>query len=120
MNNDLNKLNTDSVMQLLNRSSAKLDLTTLTRLGNVRMQALARYDARSSVPVFAFANAGILAGAGQKVGSHCSYYFWASAVLLVALLFSGAAYWQHVSEPDSSEVDLAILTDDLPMDAYVD
>ncbi len=111
-----NKLNTESIRQLLNRSSSQLGQPTLARLRDVRMQALARYDARSTAPAFAWA--GALNGYGH--GSHRSHYYWAAAVLFVALLFSGATYWQHVTEHDNSDVDIAILTGDLPIDVYVE
>lgn len=112
------KLNTESVRQLLNRSSARIDQPTLARLREVRTQALVRYDARSTAPVFAWA--GVLTGLGHTTGSHRSHYYWVSAVLFAALLFSGATYLQHVTEHDNSDVDIAILTDDLPIDVYVD
>ena len=112
------QLNTESIRQLLNRSSAKLGLRTLTRLSDARTQALARYDARSTVREFSLA--GVLTGSGHSTGSHRSQYYWALAVLLAAFLYSGSTYLQHVIEHDNSDVDIAILTDDLPIDAYVD
>ena len=112
-----NKLNTESIRQLLNHSSAQLEQPTLTRLRDVRMQALARYDARSTASAFAWAGAN---GSGHGTGSHHSHHYWASAVLLAALLFSGVTYWQHLVEHDNSDVDIAILTDDLPIDVYVE
>jgi hypothetical protein len=112
------KLNTESIRQLLNRSSAQLEQPTLARLRDVRMQALARYDARSTAPAFVWA--GALNGSGHSTGSHHSHHYWAAAVLLAALLFSGATYWQHMAEHDNSDVDIAILTDDLPIDVYVE
>jgi hypothetical protein len=33
---------------------------------------------------------------------------------------SGVSYWQHTSERDHSAIDIAILTDDLPVHMYVD
>ena len=108
------KLNTESVRQLLNRSSARLDLRTLSRLRDVRTQVLARFDARSTAPVF------VLAGSGHTTGSHRNQYYFALAIHLAAFLYSGATYWQHAIEHEKSEVDIAILTDDLPIDAYVD
>jgi len=41
-------------------------------------------------------------------------------MLLAASLFSGIAYWQHVMDNDTSDEDIAILTDDLPIQYYVD
>jgi hypothetical protein len=112
------KLNTESIRQLLNRSSTRLDPSTLERLRDARMQALAHYDALNTAPIFVLR--GALTGTGHLSSSHRSHYYWAFAVLLAAFLFSGALYWQHVTELDNSEVDIAILTDDLPIDAYVD
>ena len=112
------KLNTESVRQLLNCSSAKLEQPTLARLREARMLALSRFDARSSVPAFALA--GMTHRLGHAFDSHRRQVYWASAVLFGALLFSGAAYWQHYNEIDNSEVDIAILTDDVPISAYVD
>ena len=114
-----NKLNTESIRQLLNRSSAQLEQPTLARLRDVRTQALARYDARSSAPAFAWAGS-TSTHSGHNSGSHSSHYYWAAAVLFAALLFSGVTYWQHATEHDNSDVDIAILTDDLPIDVYVE
>jgi CHASE3 domain sensor protein len=42
-------------------------------------------------------------------------------LLFVAFLISGASFWQNYStEHEISEVDIAILTDDLPIHIYVD
>jgi len=112
------KLNTESIRQLLNRSTAKLEQPALAGLRNARMKALYRFDSRSAVPAFALA--GIAQRFGHVFGSHRRHYYWASVVLFGALLFSGAAYWQHYNEIDNSEVDIAILTDDVPISAYVD
>jgi len=110
-------LNTETVRQMLNRSSAKLDYPAQEKLRGAREKALMRYDARAAAPAFAWA--GALGWADH--GAHRSHYFWASVVLLAALLFSGASYWQQMNEHDSSdEVDIAILTDELPIDVYVD
>jgi hypothetical protein len=114
-----NNLNTESIRQLLNRSSAQLGQPTLARLRDVRTQALARYDARSTAPVFVWAGS-TATNSGHTSGSHHKSYYWAAAVLLAALLFSGAIYLQHVTEHDNSDVDIAILTDDLPIDVYVE
>ena len=110
------KLNTQTIKQLLNSSSARLEQPTLARLRDVRMQALARHDARSTAPAFAWAGA----LTGSEHGSHRGHYYRASAVLFAALLFSGVNYLQHLTDHDNSDVDIAILTDDLPIDVYVD
>jgi len=112
------KLNTESVRQLLNRSSARIASPTLASLRAAREKALVRYDARSSVPAFAWATA--LVGSGNTAGPMRRHYYWASIILLAACLFSATNFMMHALEHDDSEVDVAILTDDLPIDVYVD
>ncbi len=108
------KLHPEQIKQLLNRSLSRLDQPTLDRLRNARTLALARYDAYSPAPVFAWA------GGWHTSPTHRRSYFGAAVVLLIALLFSGTAYWQHSTDHEISEVDIAILTDELPIDVYVD
>ena len=112
-------LNTKSIRQLLNRSSAQLDQPTLVQLRDARSQALARFDARSTATVFAWSgfNPG---NSGQTTDSHYKLNNWGVVVLLAALLFSITTFMQHATEHDGSEVDIAILTDDLPIDIYVE
>ena len=107
------KLHSEQIRQLLNSSLTRLEQPTLARLRHAREQAVARYYAHRPAPAFAWA------GNWRAAGSHHKSHYFAAAVLLVALLFSGAAYWQHVTEHEVSDVDIAILTDDLPIEMYV-
>jgi hypothetical protein len=111
------EINTEAVRQALNRSAAGLDQPTLAKLRNSREQALAHFDARNKAPVLAWISE--LAGIGHSTGSH-RHYHWAFSLLLAVALFGGAMYWQHATEHDNSDVDIAILTDDMPIDVYVD
>ena len=111
-------LEVDLIRQQLNRSSAKLDQPTLVRLGEARMQAMARYDARNASRSFVWVS--VLAGLGHATKSHRHNYYWATVLLCIVLLCGGIGYWRNVIEHDSSDVDIAILTDDLPIEAYVD
>ena len=106
------------VKHLLNRSLSQLDQPTLGRLHDAREKALARYDAHSTAPAFAWA--GLWTDHHHAAGLHHKSHFWAAAVLLVAILFSCTAYWHHTTDHDVSDVDIAILTDDLPIEIYVD
>ena len=112
------KFHPEQFKQLLNRSLARLDQPTLSRLRDARMLALARYDAHSTAPVFAWAS--LWTDRHHPVGSHHKFNIWATAVLLVAILFSCTAYWHHTTDHDVSDVDIAILTDELPIEVYVD
>jgi hypothetical protein len=112
-----NELNIEAVRQLLNRSSTKIDYSSLERLRIARAQALARFDAHSKAPAYVLTSA--FAGGGHST-HHQSSHFWATTVLLAALLFSSVSFLQHLTEHDNSDVDIAILTDELPIDVYVD
>lgn len=112
------KLSTETIRQLLNRSSARIEQPALARLRDARTQALARYDARSAAPAF------VWAGFSSKhtTGPHRNHYlYWIAAALLAASLFSAVTYWKSAADHDHdvSDVDIAILTDDLPIDVYV-
>lgn len=112
------KFHPGQIKQLLNRSLARLDQPTLARLRDAREQALARYDAHSAAPAFAWAS--LWTDRRHAADSHHKSHYLAAAVLLAAILFSGTAYWHHTVDHDVSDVDIAILTDDLPIEMYVD
>lgn len=115
MNKNLN-LSQQKITQLLDRSAAQIGQPVLQRLHDARMQALARYEARSASPALAWAGAWRTRGTPQKT------HFFAAAVLLVAVLLGAATYWNQAADGDTSDIDIdiAILTDDLPMDVYID
>jgi hypothetical protein len=97
----------------LERSAAELEAPVLAQLRDARMLAMGRFEARRSVPAFAWAHV------GQR--AHNTYYRTAAALFCAVLLLGGTAWWQQqVAEHDDSDTDIAILTDDLPMDVYVE
>jgi hypothetical protein len=106
------KLNPEQVRQLLNSSLNRIEQPALDRLREARELALARHDARASAPVLAWA------GNWRFAVSHHKARYFAAAALLAAALFGGTFYWHH--EHDVSEIDVAILTDELPIEVYVD
>lgn len=106
------KLNPEQVRQLLNSSLNRIDQPALDKLREARELALARHGERAGAPALAWAGNWRFA-----VPHHKARYF-AAAALLAAILFGGASYWHH--EHDFSEVDVAILTDELPIEVYVD
>jgi len=112
------ELTTNLIRQHLDSSSEEIDQPTLMRLSYARMQALARYDAYKSQRKFAWGN--VLVGYVNSTETYLRNYFRTTVMLCFVLFFSGVIYWQNVVEQDSTELDVAILTDDLPIDAYVD
>jgi hypothetical protein len=112
------QLDLQQVRQLLNRSTAQINERTLSTLHATRLRALERHTARH-------AHAMTLSGHDKSghwhaPGTHHKPYLWIVGLLLVASILSGIAYWYKTPGHDNSDVDIAILTDDLPLQVYVD
>jgi hypothetical protein len=109
-------LTQDSIKYLLNHSASQIDRTTAESLRNSRNLALERHRKLQHEPVQAWlTHHGLWSGSTSS--SHKHVYF-ALAVLFSLCLYSGIAYMQH--DRDHSDIDIELLTDDLPVDAYVD
>jgi Protein of unknown function (DUF3619) len=106
-------LNPNKIAQLLTQSTRQLDESTLTALAQARQNALQRQAVRASV--FAL-------NTGGETDSLIPDWIqqWVIAGLLVAILIAGTSFWHHVQEQQTAELDVAILTDELPIEAYVD
>lgn len=116
MNKEL-KLDHEKVKRLLNRSVTRLEQPVLERLHDARTQALVRYEARHRAsPIVAWAGSFAWGAASTPQKTHIL----AAAVLLAAVLFGAATYWNQVEDDALSELDIAILTDELPMHIYID
>lgn len=106
------------IKELLNSSTAQLAPATLEKLRSARSRAVERQRTQSSVPV--------LAWLGHHGGRHDASNMsksinWAVAALFAACLVSGVSYWHnYTTEHEINEVDIAILTDDLPIHVYLD
>ena len=113
--NSENKTNT--VKALLDSSALQLTPVTLEKLRTARTRALSHQRTHTS-PVLAWVHAHAGFGHSFHVSKSTS---WAIAIIFIACLFSGASFWQnYVKEHDITEVDIAILIDDLPLHVYVD
>lgn len=51
---------------------------------------------------------------------HSTHQWIATIILLVAVLFGGLNYWHHMKESELGQLDTAILTDELPLEVFVD
>lgn len=106
------------VVGALDRGVERLDAGTRERLAAARRTALSRHRERPE-PVWGLAwamNAVSLRGAHRQY--NLRYLLAACAFVLV---ISGFAYWQATSPAtDFSEVDVNLLTDELPINAYLD
>lgn len=107
------KLNPKRIAQLLTQGTRQLDSGTLSALSDARQKALQRQSVRA--PVFTLA------------ADRCIHFLlpilshqWLSAGLLAAMLIVSVGYWQHAQEQQIADLDVAILTDDLPIEVFVD
>jgi hypothetical protein len=106
----------NKVRQLLNRGLAGVEATTAERLRAARERALARQRAELS-PALAWADN--LAGRAGGWGSVAWRILLPIAMLVLAL--AGLQYWQQNQRIEEiEELDAQLLTDDLPIDAYLD
>lgn len=104
----------ERIAQLLTRAAQRLDDNTATALRRARNVALERQSLSS--PVFALST-----GHGARwLMPHSAQQWGAVITLLIAILFGWSNYWHHAQENDLSHLDIAILTDDLPLEVFVD
>jgi len=116
----MKNLTADSIKRLLNQSVAQMDDATIESLRTARNRTLESHRSLQHAPVLAWLNHhGVWVGSPSNNHKHRS---WALALVLAACLLTAAAYMQQLNEHehDHSEIDIAILTDDLPVDAYVE
>lgn len=109
-------MNPDAIRQLLNRSAAQLDQDTLTRLRQARQRALQRAAECADSPIRSWIRAHVHGNA--FVWRHALAMRVAAALLLIGLIGGAGYYWQQMYD-NSDEADIAILTDDLPINYYV-
>ena len=120
MDNNKN-LTTDALKRLLNQSANDIGAQTMEGLRLARMRALDSHRAQQHEPLSAWFNHHGLWVRGHGNEGHKDR-LWAIALVFVACLLTGFIYLQNINERehDHSDIDIAILTDDLPVDAYVE
>jgi hypothetical protein len=105
----------------LDRGTAALKSGTAYKLQLARSEALARLGdpARAAQPGLVLSGAGT-GSIGGRYGFRISTRYWVG-VLLVILALLGFQQWQAYQQlRDIEETDAAILSSDLPIDAYLD
>jgi hypothetical protein len=117
------KRDTESIKRLLNRSLVQIDPSALGRLQDARLQALNHLKARGVATLPVFARAGEHA-IWQASSQRHRFYYWVGAILLAVSLSYGITYWLQAMDSEASDadidIDIAILTDDLPLHFYLD
>ncbi|VWB92371.1 DUF3619 family protein [Burkholderia lata] len=115
------------VRRALDERAADLPAATTDRLAVARRAALARKKPEAAtVPVFVPAFAGAAGAYGTAPASRPQASFarrllraWPLALLLVGLV--GIAYWEDMQRTaELADIDAAMLSDDLPLNAYLD
>lgn len=104
----------ETIARLLTRATGQLDDNTVAALRRARNLALERQILNQSA--FALST-------GHSIHwpvPHTTHQWMAMAVLLIAMLAGGISYWHHAHEREISHLDIAILTDDLPMEVFID
>lgn len=106
------------IIQQLDHGIENLDAGTRERLAAARRLALTQYRERPE-PVFglAWAANAIYPGGGGRRAQGARYMI---AVVALVLGLTGIAYWQSNGSNDYSEIDVSLLTDELPINAYLD
>lgn len=112
--NDSGGIAPQRIAQLLTRAAQQLDDNTASALRRARNVALERQSQHK--PAFALST-----GHGFRwLLPHSAHQWVAMIIILVAILFGGVSYWHHAHENDLAHLDTAILTDDLPLEVFVD
>lgn len=104
------KLNLNEIGRWLDRSASQLDRGTLKELQLARQQALQH---QRTTPSAWMSWDGVLFGHRRALN-------WGIAAIAATLLLVNLTVWQRNSEPIHGHIDIAILTDEMPVDVYVD
>ncbi len=111
-------LNTREVGRLLNRLADQLDQKTMDKLQSARRTAMKYQQKTQQAPVLAWLAQHGLINLHSSL-AHKTLGF-GIAMLLVVTLVASVFYSQQINDRDHAEIDLAILTGDLPVGVFVD
>jgi len=105
------------IVQHLDQGLGQIKQGSLYQLQSARMAALERYR-ETPQPVFGLAWAGNIAfRVGQSRHFNARNLF-AAGMLVLGLI--GVTYWQVIQGNDIAEIDASLLSDELPISAYLD
>ncbi|MFA6970233.1 MAG: DUF3619 family protein [Gallionella sp.] len=104
-------INHQHIARLLTRSTEQLDEDIVSALRQARTVALQKQ--RIHEPVFSLSAIGHRA---HHLMPHSPHQWLAATILLAAIVVGAIGYWQNAQVP----VDIEILTDDMPIDVFVD
>jgi hypothetical protein len=104
--------------KLLDQGANELDPGAAARLAAARRQALARYEAQPA-PAWQWAPA-TSSGSRSSSDSRRMGMRLLLAAVLVAAVAIGLSWQSGSNGPDIAEIDAALLTDELPINAFLD
>jgi len=111
---DTKDVDPERVARLLTSAAQRLDDNTVASLRRARNVALERRSLSKPVAILSTGH-GI-----HWLMPHSAHQWVATVILFVAVIFGGVDYWQHAHEVELARLDAAILTDDMPLEAFVD
>jgi hypothetical protein len=107
-------INPEKITQLLNEGTKQLDRAALDALAEARQRALAMQPER--IAALASATGGWV----HHLVPHTIKQWLITGLLAALLAAAGATYWQnHNTEEQLSELDVAILADEMPLEVFV-
>lgn len=112
-------LNTHKIKVLLNTATTQLSPEILDKLRMARTRALDRQRVHQRLPVLAWLG-------GNHSGQHETHHFskpmlWLiGAVLATSLMGGTVLYHNYLIEHEIIDVDIAILTGDMPINVFLD
>lgn len=108
-----------NIVQHLDHGVDQMDAATRDRLAAARRAALAHYREKPQTVLG-------LAWTGHAAGWFAEHHRLSNSRLLAAatallIAVAGIAYWQHMKSPNEiADIDMSLLTDELPINAYLD
>jgi hypothetical protein len=107
------------IVRYLDYGADHLDQTTRERLLDARKTALSKFKERPE-PAWGLTWAGQAGPRQTEHRAHGARYLIAGAALIAALM--SMLYWQSIRGPSNelAEIDAGLLTDELPINAYLD
>ncbi|MDD2686445.1 MAG: DUF3619 family protein [Gallionella sp.] len=110
MNNDSRQIDPKRIVSMLNKSTEHMDASTRHALQRARSRAMAAKHSSNW-------HDGTI---GLHLASLFDQHRLSMFVLAIALIAGSTGYWHHAQQHAATHLDLAILTDDLPMEVFVD
>ncbi|MDO8350270.1 MAG: DUF3619 family protein [Gallionella sp.] len=108
-------LNHTRIAELLTQSSEQLDDRIVSSLRQARAVALQKQGLREHV-----LSLSAIGHRAHALMPHSTHQWLATAMLLAAIIVSVTSYCQYTQEHQGSHLDIAILTDDLPLEVFID